>query len=177
MRPLKTTMLNTRCRGRQGWPGGWTPWVRFGSGCPSSELQTAAQQSCQIRCSRQLSSRWLTTGCTFLQPSPRTRTYLPRQCRTWWPTTCLCFKRWRLKWSSWINSFQELSPKNDIKIPLPQSHKVFGNKARIFGGEKEPSLASLCVGDSLLMKNIEVVFNENKPLLAWWRSSKRWQIG
>ena len=52
-------------------------------------------------------------------------------------------------------------------MPLPQSHKVFGNKARIFGGEKEPSLASLCVGDSLLMKNIEVVFNENKPLLAW----------
>ena len=72
---------------------------------------------------------------------------------------------------------KKLVQKNDIKIPLPQGHKVFGNKARVFGGEKEPSLASFCVGDSLLMKNIEVGFNENKPLLAWWMSSKRWQIG
>ena len=128
MRPLKTTMLNTRCRGRQGWPGGWTPWVRFGSGCPSSELQTAAQQSCQIRCSRQLSSRWLTTGCTFLQPSPRTRTCLPRQCRTWWPTTCLCFKRWRSKWSSWTNSFQEISPKMTLKYPYLRATKCLATK-------------------------------------------------
>ena len=66
-----------------------------------------------------------------------------------------------------MNKFQELSPKNAIKIPLPQGHKVFSNKARVFGGEKEPSLASFCVGDSLLIKNIEVGFNENKPILAW----------
>ena len=44
---------------------------------------------------------------------------------------------------------------------------MFSNKARVFGGEKEPSLASFCVGDSLLIKNIEVGFNENKPILAW----------
>ena len=119
---------HTRCRGRQGWPGGWTPWVRFGSGCPSSELQTAAQQSCQIRCSRQLSSRWLTTGCTFLQPSPRTRTYLPRQCRTWWPTTCLCFKRWKSIRSSWTNSFQEISPKMALKYPHLRATKCLATK-------------------------------------------------
>ena len=63
--------------------------------------------------------------------------------------------------------FPRTKSKNDIEIPLPQGHKVLGNKARVFGGEKEPSLASFCVGDSLLIKNIKVGFNENKPLLAW----------
>ena len=57
--------------------------------------------------------------------------------------------------------------KYGIKIPSPQGHKVFGNKARVFCGKKEPSLASFCIGDSLLMKNIEFVINENKPILAW----------
>ena len=61
--------------------------------------------------------------------------------------------------------FPRNQTKNGIKIPLPQGHKVFGNKARVFGGEKEPSLASFCVGDGLLMKNIEVGFTRISPYL------------